>query len=311
MKTTWERVRWAAGVVAAVVGTGVGTGAVAAPSLKVCMAESNPPLSYQAEGVPRGLDARLAQALADALQRPLQVVPFESEFEADKHLAHEVNALLSSGVCDVVSGFPLMASDLGPPSRPTARVPDYPGAPRRSLRPWVPLGPLVPSHAYHAMGMGLVVRDRARIAMTLAQPGDARIGVQAGTVAGTVVTLFHQGRLRAQTVALAQGEDALAGLEAGRFDATLVLLDRYDAWRLAHPHSRLLRAAYVHPLRINLGLVFGAQSSDLVAAANRLIDGALGSGELSRWASLEGGSWLAPQAPELSAPIGLAELLRD
>jgi len=287
-----------------------GRSAVATP-LKVCMAEDNPPLSYRANGVPRGLDLRIARVVADELKRPLQVVQFESEFEADKSLTHEVNALLASGACDFASGFPLQASDLGAPSRPTARVPDYPGAGPRSSRPWVRLGTLVASHAYHAIGMVLVVRDPARASMTLAAPGDARIGVVAGTVTGTVVTLLHRGKLRAQTVELPQDQDALALLESGRFDATLVNLDRYDAWRLKHPSSPLLRATYVHPLRINIGLVFRDSDGELLAAANQVIDRAITAGDLQRWATEEGSSWLQPQEPQISGPIGLAQLLQE
>ena len=111
----------------------------------------------------------------------------------------QVDALgVTTRVCDIASGFALLASDLGRPGRPTARVPDYPGAKRPPLRPWVPLGTLVPSRAYHAMAMGLVVRDPARKAATLADLGDARIGVVSGTLSGTAVSLYRNGKLRAQ-----------------------------------------------------------------------------------------------------------------
>lgn len=294
-----------------------------AQALKVCMAEDNPPLSYVGQvagqagekvGQPKqplGLDVRVAQAIAASLQRPLQVVLFESKYEEDSRLAHEVNALLSSGVCDLASGFPLFASDLGPPSRATARVPDHPGAKRRPLREWVPLVALAASFAYHVAAMGLVVREAAREAATLGDPGDARIGVVAGTMAGTAVTLYRNGKLRPQLISLSQNEDALALLEAGRIDATLVSLDRFDAWRLARPASVLRRAAYVHPLRINIGFVARADASDLLAAANQVITRALADGDLRRWAETEGSSWIAPAQPQLSGPVGIAELRRE
>lgn len=280
-------------------------------SLTVCMAEDNPPLSYRSQGETRGLDLRVAQAIAAELKRPLQVVLFESKYEEESRLTHEVNALLSSGVCEIASGFPLFASDLGPPSRPTARVPDYPGAKRRPQRPWVPLGTLAPSPAYHVVAMGLVVHDAAREATTLANPGDARIGVMAGTMAGTAVTLYRNGKLRPQLVSLNQNEDALAQLAAARFDATLVSLDRYDAWRLANPSSGLRRAAYVHPLRINIGFVARADATQVLAAANQVITRAMADGELQRWATAAGSSWIAPVEPQLSGPVGLAELMRE
>lgn len=305
---TTARVLWrlAASMLLGAAGT-----AHAAPPLTVCMAENNPPLSYRAAGEPRGLDTRVAEAIAAELGRTLQVIPFESKYEGDSTLTHEVNALLSSGVCELASGFPLLASDLGAPTRPTARVPDYPGAKRPPLRPWVPLGTLAPSLAYHAVALGLLVRDPARESATLADPGDARIGVTAGTMAGTAVTLYRNGRLRPQLVSLAQNQDALEQLDTGRIDATLASLDRYDAWRLAHPDSRIRRAAYLHPLRINIGFVARAEAAQVLEAANRVIARALADGDLQRWSAASGMSWIAPVDPQVGRPIGLPDLLTE
>jgi ABC-type amino acid transport substrate-binding protein len=273
------------------------------------MAENNPPLSYRVAGDSRGLDVRVAEAIATELHRALEVVPFESKYEHESTLSQEVNALLSSGVCDMASGFALLAGDLGPPGRPTARVPDYPGAKRPPQRPWVPLGTLVASRPYHAMAMALVVRDPARQTATLADLGDARIGVVSGTLAGTAVSLYRNGKLRDRIVSLAQNQNVLEELEAGQFDATLVALDRLDAWRLAHPGSMLRRAAYTHPLRINIGFV--ALAAELVAAADRAIGRAAANGDLQRWSEQTGTTWVAPVEPAVAATIGLPDLVRE
>lgn len=285
--------------------------AFAAEPLAVCVAEDNPPLSYLVQKELRGLDVRVAQAIAAELGRELKLVPFESKYEAESTLTHEVNALLSSGVCELASGFPLIASDLGAPSRPTARVPDHPGAARRPQRPWVPLGTLVPSTAYHAVAFGLVVREAARQSATLAAPGDARIGAVAGTLTGSLVSMYRNGKLRPQVVGLSQNQDALEELEAGRIDATLVSLDRYDAWRLGHAGSTLRRAAYLHPMRINIGFVARSDAPVVLAAANRVIGAALASGDLERWSTGAGTTWTLPAEPQVSGPIGIAELLRE
>lgn len=285
--------------------------ASAATPLTVCMAEDNPPLSHNIQNEPQGLDVRVARAIAAELKRPLQVILFESKYEAESSLGHELNALLSSGVCEIASGFPLLASDLGPPSRPTARVPDHPGAKRRPQRGWVPLGTLAASPAYHVAAMALVVRETSREGATLADPGDARIGVVAGTMAGTAVTLFRNGKLRPQLVSLSQNDNALQQLEDGRIDATLVSLDQFDAWRLARPSSALRRAAYVHPLRINIGFVARSEALQVLAAAHQVITGALANGDLERWATASGSTWLKPLLPQLSGPIGLMELRRE
>ena len=283
----------------------------AAQPVSVCMAEDNPPLSYAAKGETLGLDVRLAQALAAELKRELRIVPFESKLEGETTLSQEVNALLSSGVCDIASGFSMLSGDLGPVGRPTARVPDYAGAPRRPLRPWVPLGTLVPSLAYHAMAMGLVVREAERTGATLAEPGDARIGVVTGTLSGTAVSMFRNGKLRPQTVSLSRTENVLEQLEAKRFDAALVPLDRLDAWRLEHPDSALRRTAYLHPFRINIGFVARSDATEILAATSRVIERSLANGDLQRWATETGTTWVTPVSPQVGAPFTLAELIRE
>lgn len=284
---------------------------VAAQPLTVCMAEDNAPLSYAVKGDTRGLDVRVARALAAELKRELSIVPFESKLEGETTLSQEVNALLSSGVCDIASGFSLLAADLGAPGRPTARVPDHPGAKRRPLRPWVPLGTLVPSLAYHAMAMGLVVREADRAGATLAEPGDARIGVVTGTLSGTAVSMFRNGKLRSQIVSLSRTENVLEQLEAKRFDAALVALDRLDAWRITHPDTTLRRTPYLHPFRINIGFVARSDTPEVLAAANRVIERSLASGELQRWATESGATWVAPALPQVGAAFTLAELQRE
>ena len=285
--------------------------AAAAEPLTVCMAEDNPPLSYRVKGEDSGLDVRVARAVAEELGRPLRIVFFESKYERESTLSQEVNALLSSGVCELASGYALMASDLGPPGRPTARVPDYPGAKRRPQRPWVPLGTLVGSRPYHTMAMGLVVADPARAGMTLTSAGDARIGVVTGTLAGTAATLWRNGKLRSQIVSLSQNDDVLEQLEARRFDAAMVTLDRYDAWRLAHPQSTLSRAAYTHPLRINMGFVGRSEAAPVLAAVDRVLERALASGDLQRWSEASGVSWVPPAEPHVAPGIGIPDLVRE
>ena len=79
--------------------------------------------------------------MASALGRELGVLPFDTSYEKESTLSHQVNALLPSGLCEAASGFPLLTVDLGPPSRATARTPDYPGAKRMRDRPFVPFVP--------------------------------------------------------------------------------------------------------------------------------------------------------------------------
>ena len=279
--------------------------------LKVCMADGNAPLSYRVNGEPRGLDVALAQAIASEAGRPLEVVFFESEYEPDKSLAHEVNALLSSGVCDLATGYPLFASDLGAPSRASARTPDYDGAKPRRQRPYVPLGRVAATRAYQAMAMGVITREPGLRVDTLADLQGVRLGAVTGTIAGSALIFYRNGILTKGLVSLSQREDLLAALEAGRFDATLTPLGRYDAYRLAHPNAKIVRAAFVHPLRINLGVVGLESEPATIAAADRAIEKALADGELARWAGAAGASWIRPVPPDVQPAFTIGSLRSD
>ena len=92
--------------------------ALAAPTLTVCMADDNAPLSHlvtvKGQAQVRGLDQRIAAAVASDLGRALVVLPFDTSYEKESPLGHEVNALLSSGLggprSTASSGKPLAAS---------------------------------------------------------------------------------------------------------------------------------------------------------------------------------------------------------
>lgn len=286
----------------------VAWGQAQAGELKVCMADGNPPLSYRAGGEARGLEVAASRAIAAELGRPLKIVFFESQYEREVSLAHEVNALLSSGVCELASGYPLFAPDLGAPSRANARTPDHDGAKPRRERPFVVLQSLASARAYYAMAMGVVTREPGMRANSLADLQGKRVGVISGTLAGTAVLMYRNGVLKDGLVTLSQIEDLLAALEAGRFDATLTPLNKYDAYRLAHPGTRLARGAYVHPLRINLGFVGLESDAAVLAGASRAIKRALASGDLPRWAESAGATWIPPEAPDVQGPFGFGSL---
>lgn len=287
--------------------------ASAAP-LTVCMAADNPPLSWQAGGTSRGLDLRIATALAQAVGRELVVLPFETSYEKESALTNEVNALLSAGLCDTASGFPLLTSDLGPAGRATSRTPDYPGAKRKRERPFVPLGTLVASRAYLAVSLGVVQRPGAPPLAQLADLGERRLGAVSGTLASAVALGWRQGALRPKVVSLTLREDALAELAkptGSRIDAAFVPLALYDGWQLTHPGTPLVAADYRRPIGINLGFVTLAPAAELRATLDRVIADALADGSLARWAREEGVSWSAPIAPDVSRGPSLAELTAD
>lgn len=282
-----------------------------AVTLTVCVSADSAPQSYSQKGKVRGFDVRLAETLAAELGRDLKIVAFESEYEKESTLAHEVNALLSAGICDLASGFPLLQSDFGPPSRPSARTPDYPGAKRKRERPYIQLGELMPSRAYQANTLVVVLRPGERPVNTLLDLRERKIGAVSGTLGGTLITVYRNGILRPGMVSLSQREDAWRALESGRVDALLMPSAAFDAYKLEKPQSTFIRASYQRPIGVNFGWVALRPQSELLAAANRVIERTLADGSMQRWATEEGLSWHPPTQPDISAGITQQSLTTD
>ncbi len=293
--------------------TAWGLAAAQAPEpLRVCMSEDSPPQSQVHKGKASGFDARLAQAVADASGRPLKIVPFETEFEKESTLSQEVNALLSSGQCDLVSGFPLLRSDLGAASRPSARVPDHPGAKRKRERPFIPLGELVASAPYQASTLAVVQPPHQPGVDTLMDLKDRKTGAITGTLAGTLISMYRQGALRGQMVTLSQRENAWTALETGRIDSLLLPTSSYDAYRLAHADTPLVLASMRRPIGLNLGFVALASAPPaLLEVTNQVIAQSLADGRMQQWARQEGLSWAPPAQPAISDGPTLQSLMAD
>lgn len=274
-------------------------------------ADSPPQSSAKPKGTVTGFDARLAEAIATAIGRELKLIPFDSEYEKESTLAHEVNALLSSGVCDLVSGFPLMQVDLGAPSRATARTPDYPGAKRKRERPFVTLGTLAASRAYQASTLAVVLRADAPPVTALLDLQGRKIGAVPGTLGGTLVSMYKNGALRSGMVSLTQREDTWAALVSGRVDALVVPSAVFDAYRLEQPQTTLVLANYQRPVGINLGFAALASQSQLLATVNQVIGSTMTDGRMASWAHRTGLSWQAPTHPEVAAAVTLQSLVSD
>jgi len=289
----------------------------------VCMAADNAPLSHWVKGTAgqsaqaRGLDVRIAQAAAAALGRPLKLVPFETEFEKESTLAHEVGALLAAGVCEAASGFPLLTGDVGAPTRASARTPDYPGAPRKRERPYVTLEPTAASRAYQAVALGVALPRGALPLASLADLGERKLGVTSGTLGGSMAMMWRFGVLKPRLVSLGQRDDALGELArharagGGRFDALLLPPALLDGWTLLHPDSPLVAAAWRRPIGVNLGFLTPASATAVRQALDDTIVQARADGRLARWAAEEGVSWAPPGTPEIGRGPSLADLAAD
>jgi ABC-type amino acid transport substrate-binding protein len=308
--TTWLK---SFGAAAALIAAFTMPAAAAGEVLKVCLDEDLPPLSAHHRGKPdSGFDVALAAAIAEKLDRPLKIQWFESKFDEDSSPALEANALLSDGRCSLVGSYALTKDSLVVPGVKTAKLPDFEGATiadRRGRR--VPLGVLTPSQPYLysplTIALGAKVIDRR-----MAGVGDLaglRIGIESGTLADAVLMTFDNGRLIDNITHLVPGRDDLLGaLDRGDLDATLLDLRRLDAYRAAHPDSKITGSGYYYPIGVNRGYVGLDSDPALLAAVNKALSDLQGSGTIAGLAKNAGLTYLPPREPAILGDVWLKVL---
>jgi ABC-type amino acid transport substrate-binding protein len=279
--------------------------------LKVCLDEDLPPLSAHRQGKPdSGFDVALAQAVAGRLGRSLKIQWFESKLDEDSSPALEANALLSDGRCALVGSYALTKDSLVVPGVKTAKLPGFEGATRDDRRRRVPLGVLAPSQPYIYSPLTIALGPKApekalekARGRSIAGVGDLaglRIGIESGTLADAILMTFEQGRLIDNITHLVPGRDDLLGaLDRGDFDATLLDLRRFDAYRAAHPDTRLAASGYFYPIGANRGYVGLASDPDLMVAVNKALSDLQAAGTIAELGQAAGLTYLPPREPAI------------
>ncbi|HLG80639.1 MAG TPA: transporter substrate-binding domain-containing protein [Bradyrhizobium sp.] len=299
---SWAKVIGTAALLAvALAATSTMPAAASDEVLKICLDEDLPPLSLHRRGAPdSGFDVALAQALARELDRPLQIQWFESKLDEDSSPALEANALLSDGRCALLGSYTLTRDSLVVPGVKTAKLPDFAGATRDDRRRRVPLGVLTPSqpYVYSALTVVLGPKVRDRHIGDVGDLSGLRIGIESGTLADAILMNFHGGQLIDQITHVVPGrQDLIGALERGEFDATLLDLRRFDAYRAAHPDTKLTASGYYYPIGANRGYVALASDAALLAAVNRALSDLQARGTIAALAHDAGLTYLAPREP--------------
>jgi ABC-type amino acid transport substrate-binding protein len=266
--------------------------------LTVCLDENLPPLSVHHGGKPgSGFDVALARAIADRLGRPLKIQWFESKLDEDSSPALEANALLSDGRCTLVGGYAFTPDALTAPGVKTAKLPDFEGATRDDRRRRVPLGVLAASKPYVYSPLTVVLGPKARD-RKIAGVGDLaglRIAIESGTVADVILMTFDNGRLIDDITHLVPERSNLLGaIDRGEFDATLLDLRRFDAYRASHPETGLAASGYYHPVGANRGYVALATEPALLDDINKALTDLQTAGTLAQLGQAAGLTYLAP-----------------
>jgi len=303
-----------AGAMLAALLAGAATPAVAADeALRVCLNEDLPPLSLHHRGKPgSGFDVALAGAVAKELGRPLQIQWFESKLDEDSSPALEANALLSAGRCALVGSYVLTRDSLVVPGVKTAKLPDFAGATVDDRKRRVPLGVLTPSQPYVYSALTIVLGAKARDhhVSDIGDLSGLRIAIESGTLGDAILMNFGNGKLIDDITHQVPGRsDLLGSLDRGDYDATLLDLRRLDAYRAAHPDSKLAATGYYYPVGANRGYVGLASDPALLADVNKVLASLQAKGAIAGLAQAAGLTYLAPREPIIRGET-LPQILR-
>ena len=306
---------WLTASIAAFILTLSGMACAAEETLRVCLDEDLPPLSAHRRGKPdSGFDIALAQAVAERLGRPLKIQWFESKLDEDSSPQLEANALLSDGRCALVGSYALTKDSLVIPGVKTAKLPDFEGITPADRKRRVEVGVLVPSQPYIYSPLTVVLGPNARERKIagIADLAGMRLAIESGTLGDAVLMTFDKGRLIDDITHLVPGRDDLLGaLDRGDFDATLLDLRRFDAYRAAHPETRLTGSGYYYPIGANRGYVGLASDPALIAAVNTALSELQAAGSIADLAQAAGVTYLPPREPAILGDVWLKILQND
>jgi ABC-type amino acid transport substrate-binding protein len=286
--------------------------------LKVCLDEDLPPLSAHHRGKPdSGFDVALAQVIAERLGRPLKIQWFESKLDEDSSPALEANALLSDGRCSLVGGYALTTDSLKAPGVTTAKLPDFDGATREDRRRRILIGALAPSTPYIYSPMTVVLGPKAsdkikeRKITGIGDLAGLRLTIESGSLGDAILMTFDKGKLIDDITHLVPGRsDMLGELERGEFDATLLDLRRFDAYRAEHPDTRITASGYYYPIGANRGYVALETDKTMLEAVNRALADLQAKGTIAELGKAAGLTWLAPREPIILGDVWLKILNR-
>jgi len=282
-------------------------------ALRICLNEDVPPYSVRRGNDGAGFDYLIAQALAKRLGRHLAVQWFESKLDEDSSTRIEANALLSDDRCDVLGGYPLVKDELGKPGLETARLPGFAGAGAADRRRRVTLGTLAATRPYHFAALTVVLGGKAaaKPISSLADLDGVNVGTEAGTFADAILMSFDHGRLISRITHLVPGRgELLPKLEQGDYDATLIPLHRFDAYRIEHPDTGIKPSGYYFPIGFNMGFVGLATAAPLIERVNDALDEMLKSDEPASFASAAHMTYLPPRQPYILDDISVSDLTK-
>ena len=281
----------------------------AEPPLTVCLEEDSPPYSYKfGKNKIGGFDLAIAEALAERLDRTLDILWFEFEDDEEEVPMWQSSALLAERLCDLIGGYALFSAMLGTPVQPMSKLPDYRGG-KRGVR--VPTKPIAATRPYHRAPFAVILGPGAggRKIAKLEDLKGLRIGAEVSTISSAILFRHGHGMLIPDLANIAPTKGLLKQADAGRFDAVMIELHRFDWYRKRAPETTLRWSGYVHPIGFNIGFAALEEAQDLIAQVDAAIDEMRGDGTIARLAGEAGMTYRPPKAPTILHRITPAMLV--
>lgn len=286
--------------------------AFAQSPLRICLQADDPPLSLRGSE-PTGFDVALARLIAERLDRPLEIQWFTTRDDPDSNPVTEANALLSDGHCALVAGYPLIADKLGRPRAGTGKLPPFEGARPEDRRRWISLGEMVPTRPYRfeAITVALSPAHSGRSVHALGDLADLKIGVEIHGLPDLIAMTYREGELAQRLTHFDQSRVLFVQLESGGIDAALVGQRELDAWRLAHPSTRVAGTGYTHSIGFNIGFVGLPTGGALIEQVDTILVDLVTDGSLTRLAQASSMTYLPPRPPDVFPGVVFSALRSD
>jgi ABC-type amino acid transport substrate-binding protein len=279
--------------------------------LRVCLNENLLPYSVRRGDSGTGFDLMIAEAVAKRIERTLVVQWFGTKLDTDSRFAIEANALLSDGRCDLLGGYPLIKDALGNPGPQSGRLPDFAGMKASDRRRQVKLGALAATRPYHFAPLTVVLGPKAasRRISSLADLDGVNVGIEIGTLGDAILMSYGHGRFVPNIKHVVPGRgELLPRLESGDYDATLIALHRFDAYKIDHPDTKLQPSGYYFPIGFNMGFVGRTDEASLIERTNAALDDMLKDGDPASLAAAAHMTYVPPRLPYVFEGISISDL---
>ncbi len=281
-----------------------------AGTLSVCLAENGGVWSSPENGG-AGFEYLLSAQMAKTLELDFKPVWYDSDQEEENTPARDQNALLSQGVCDLVAGVSLYATNLQDRSGDRAAPPRWSGRPRHLGREYqVDLQAIAVTAPYARVEMAVVLQ-RALADRTINKLSDLdglKLGIEQGTLSGALSLNQGTAQMRADSITFNPGPGFLEHMERGAFDAALISVTDFDRHRERTSNSNLQLSDYRHRIGLNVAYAALASNDALVQSVSKIIQDNLANESLKPLAKASHLTFTPPAKPWVQAAFTTRDL---